>query len=143
MDRVILAQCKGGSAIFYARTFHRKGSAKLRSALTIGNVMLSEQMPEGNYATIVSHNPEGGFVTGGDRIDKPTLKAGQSYHKCKAKRKAWSRVRGVAMNVTCRPSFRRWQPSTISRYEPSGRKVVLIAARRTRRVRGTAQTKDD
>jgi len=27
------------------------------------------------------------------------LKAGRSYHKYKAKRKSWPRVRGVAMNV--------------------------------------------
>ncbi|UJR31570.1 hypothetical protein I4U23_019057 [Adineta vaga] len=144
MGRVILAQRKGKSAIFRARTFHRKGPAKLRSldyaerqgylrgvvkdiihdpgrgaplavvhfrdpyrykkrkellvaaegmytgqfiycgkkaALTIGNVMPLGQMPEGtivcqieqttgdrgklakasgNYATIVSHNPDGG-----------------------------------------------------------------------------------
>jgi large subunit ribosomal protein L8e len=31
MGRVIRAQRKGGSAIFRARTFHRKGPAKLRS----------------------------------------------------------------------------------------------------------------
>lgn len=31
MGRVILAQRKGGSAIFRARTFHRKGPAKLRA----------------------------------------------------------------------------------------------------------------
>ncbi|CAF0772215.1 unnamed protein product [Adineta steineri] len=99
MGRVILAQCKGGSAISRARTFHRKDPAKLRSALTIGNVIPLEQMPEGNYATIVSHNPKGGktkiklpsgakktlsstnramigIVTGGGRIDKPILKVG-------------------------------------------------------------------
>jgi hypothetical protein len=31
MGRVILAQRKGGSAIFRSRTFHRKGPAKLRA----------------------------------------------------------------------------------------------------------------
>ena len=31
MGRVIRAQRKGGSAIFRARTFHRKGPAKFRS----------------------------------------------------------------------------------------------------------------
>ncbi|CAF1471045.1 unnamed protein product [Adineta steineri] len=106
MGRVILAQCKGGSAISRARTVHHKYPAELRSldyaerqaALTTGNVIPLEQMPEGNYATIVSHNPEGGIVTGGRRIDKPILKAGRSYHQFKAKRKAWPRVRGVAMN---------------------------------------------
>jgi ribosomal protein L2 len=41
-----------------------------------------------------------GIVAGGGRIDKPILKAGRSYHKYKAKRKSWPKVRGVAMNVS-------------------------------------------
>lgn len=108
-----------------------------------------------------------GLVAGGGRIDKPILKAGRSYHKYKAKRKSWPRVRGVAMNVS---DFRKekllsqkyfyllqpvdhpfgggnhqhiGKPSTVSRYAPPGRKVGLIAARRTGRIRGTGITKDD
>uniref|UniRef100_A0A8C5RWT2 Large ribosomal subunit protein uL2 n=1 Tax=Laticauda laticaudata TaxID=8630 RepID=A0A8C5RWT2_LATLA len=77
----------------------------------------------GNYATVISHNPETkktrvklpsgskkvissanravvGIVAGGGRIDKPILKAGRAYHKYKAKRNCWPRVRGVAMNVS-------------------------------------------
>lgn len=77
----------------------------------------------GNYATVVSHNPETkrtrvklpsgvkkvypsanramvGIVAGGGRIDKPMLKAGRAYHKYKVKRNCWPRVRGVAMNVS-------------------------------------------
>jgi len=43
-----------------------------------------------------------GIVAGGGRIDKPILKAGRAYHKYKAKRNCWPKVRGVAMNVsTC------------------------------------------
>lgn len=41
-----------------------------------------------------------GIVAGGGRIDKPILKAGRAYHKYKAKRNCWPRVRGVAMNVS-------------------------------------------
>lgn len=41
-----------------------------------------------------------GVVAGGGRIDKPILKAGRAYHKYKAKRNCWPRVRGVAMNVS-------------------------------------------
>jgi len=163
-----------------------------KAALTIGNVMPLGQMPEdtigcqieqatgdrgklakasGNYATIVSHNPEGGktkiklpsgtkktlsstnramvgIVAGGGRIDKPILKAGRSYHKFKAKRKSWPKVRGVAMNPVDHPfgggnHQHIGKPSTVSRYAPPGRKVGLIAARRTGRVRGTAQVKED
>lgn len=39
-------------------------------------------------------------MAGGGRIDKPILKAGRAYHKYKAKRNCWPRVRGVAMNVS-------------------------------------------
>ena len=42
-----------------------------------------------------------GIVAGGGRIDKPILKAGRAYHKYKAKRNCWPKVRGVAMNVSC------------------------------------------
>lgn len=46
-----------------------------------------------------------GVVAGGGRIDKPILKAGRAYHKYKAKRNCWPRVRGVAMNVShCKPT---------------------------------------
>ena len=77
----------------------------------------------GDYATVVSHNrdtnitrvklPSGikkaissanrasiGIVAGGGRIDKPLLKAGRAYHKYKAKRNCWPKVRGVCMNVS-------------------------------------------
>ncbi|CAD7682137.1 unnamed protein product [Nyctereutes procyonoides] len=119
----------------------------------------------GNYATVISHNPETkktqvkllsgskkvissanravvGVVAGGGRIDKPILKAGGAYHKYKAKRNCWSRVRGVAMNPVEHPfgggnHQHIGKPSTIRRDAPAGRKVGLIAARRTGRLRGT------
>merc|ERR1712083_89510 len=73
----------------------------------------------GNYATVVSHNPDNntsrvklpsgvkkvvksncramvGIIAGGGRTDKPLLKAGNAYHKYKAKRKSWPKTRGVA-----------------------------------------------
>jgi hypothetical protein len=34
-----------------------------------------------------------GIVAGGGRIDKPMLKAGRAYHKYKAKRNCWPKVR--------------------------------------------------
>ena len=51
------------------------------------------------FSRISSHVFRQGIVAGGGRIDKPILKAGRNYHKFKAKRKSWPRVRGVAMNV--------------------------------------------
>ncbi|KAL1773237.1 60S ribosomal protein L8 [Sigmodon hispidus] len=119
----------------------------------------------GNYATVISHNPETkmtrvklpsgskkvissanravvGVVASGGRIDKPILKAGRVYHKYKAKRNCWPRVRGVAMNPVEHPfgggnHQRICKPSTIRRDAPAGRKVGLIAVPQTGRLPGT------
>ncbi|CAH3029627.1 unnamed protein product [Porites evermanni] len=156
-----------------------------KAALQIGNCLPIGTMPEGtivcnleeksgdrgkvartsgNYATVVSHNPETkrtrvklpsgvkkvypsanramiGIVAGGGRIDKPMLKAGRAYHKYKAKRNCWPRVRGVAMNPVEHPHGggnhqHIGTPSTVRRDTSAGRKVGLIAARRTGRIRG-------
>eukprot|EP01113_Clastostelium_recurvatum_P000204 TRINITY_DN1009_c0_g1_i1.p1 TRINITY_DN1009_c0_g1~~TRINITY_DN1009_c0_g1_i1.p1 ORF type:complete len:259 (-),score=43.73 TRINITY_DN1009_c0_g1_i1:61-837(-) len=119
----------------------------------------------GNYGTIVAHNPDDnvtrvklpsgtkksipsnaramiGIVAGGGRIDKPILKAGRAHHKYKAKRNCWPKVRGVAMNPVDHPHGggnhqHIGHASTTSRHDPAGKKVGLIAARRTGRLRGT------
>jgi len=119
----------------------------------------------GNYATIISQNPDAkktkiklpsgqkktlcalnramiGIIAGGGRIDKPILKAGRAYFKYKAKRHSWPKVRGVCMNPVDHPfgggnHQHIGKPSTVSRLKSPGRKVGLIAARRTGRVRGT------
>jgi len=118
----------------------------------------------GNYATVITQNPDDkktrvrlpsgakksipntsramiGIVAGGGRIDKPLLKAGTAYHKYKAKRNSWPKVRGVAMNPVDHPHGggnhqHIGHPSTVRRDAPAGQKVGLIAARRTGRLRG-------
>ena len=124
----------------------------------------------GNYATVLSHNPESnktrlrlpsgvkkvvssscratvGIVAGGGRTDKTILKAGRAYHKYKAKRHSWPRVRGVAMNPVDHPHGggnhqHIGKPSTIRRDASAGRKVGLIAARRTGRTTGSKKVAD-
>ncbi|XP_063537355.1 large ribosomal subunit protein uL2-like [Cydia strobilella] len=118
----------------------------------------------GNFATVIAHNsdtmrtrvklPSGakkvlpssnrgmvGIVAGGGRIDKPLMKAGRAYNKYKMKRNSWPRVRGVAMNPVEHPHGggnhqHIGKASTVKRGASAGRKVGLIAARRTGRVRG-------
>lgn len=118
----------------------------------------------GDYCTIITHNRENGksrlrlpsgakmsvpsvcratvgVVAGGGRVDKPVLKAGRSWHKYKAKRNSWHKVRGVAMNPVEHPhgggnKQHVGHATTVSRYAPPGQKVGLIAARRTGRIRG-------
>merc|ERR1711973_215791 len=131
-----------------------------KAQLTVGNVMPIGQMPEG---TIISNLdtkrtrvklPSGtkkvipsanratvGIVAGGGRIDKPILKAGRAYHKYKVKRNCWPKVRGVAMNPVEHPHGggnhqHIGKASTVMRGTSAGRKVGLIAARRTGRIRG-------
>ena len=125
----------------------------------------------GNYATVIGHNhddgktriklPSGakkvvpssaramvGLIAGGGRIDKPILKAGRAYHKYKAKRNSWPKTRGVAMNPVEHPHGggnhqHIGHASTVSRWSPPGKKVGLIAARRTGLLRGTKVIKDE
>jgi large subunit ribosomal protein L2 len=77
-----------------------------------------------------------GIVAGGGRIDRPWLKAGKKYHKMKTRAAKYPRVSGVAMNPVDHPfGGGAWKhpgkPTTVSRNAPPGRKVGLIAARRT------------
>jgi large subunit ribosomal protein L8e len=123
----------------------------------------------GNYATVIGHNPDTkksrvklpsgakkvvpstnraivGIVAGGGRIDKPMLKAGRAYHKYKVKRNSWPKVRGVAMNPVEHPHGggnhqHIGKASTVRRDCSAGKKVGLIAARRTGRLRGTSVVK--
>uniref|UniRef100_A0AAQ5XTD2 Large ribosomal subunit protein uL2 n=1 Tax=Amphiprion ocellaris TaxID=80972 RepID=A0AAQ5XTD2_AMPOC len=140
MGRVIRGQRKGAGSVFKAHVKHRKGAARLRHidfAERHGYIkgIVKKVISSANRAVV-------GVVAGGGRIDKPILKAGRAYHKYKAKRNCWPRVRGVAMNPVEHPfgggnHQHIGKPSTIRRDAPAGRKVGLIAARRTGRLRGT------
>merc|ERR1712226_309708 len=124
----------------------------------------------GNYCVIVTHNkdegltrvrlPSGvrkivksdvramvGVVAGGGRPEKPLLKAGRAYHKAKAKRNNWPKVRGVAMNPVEHlhgggNHQHIGKASTVKRGASAGRKIGLIAARRTGRIRGGKKDSD-
>merc|ERR1711970_1717593 len=123
----------------------------------------------GNYCTVVAHNPDTkrtrvklpsgakkiipsanramvGCIAGGGRIDKPILKAGRAFHKYRVKRNSWPKVRCVAMNPVEHPHGggnhqHIGHPSTVKRTTSPGRKVGLIAARRTGQIRGTRDVK--
>lgn len=79
-----------------------------------------------------------GVVAAGGRKDKPFLKAGAKHHYMKARHGVWPRVSGVAMTAASHPfggggHKSPHKPTTVSRNAPPGRKVGLIAARRTGR----------
>lgn len=103
------------------------------------------RLPSGSKKTISNRcRAMIGLIAGGGRTDKPMLKAGRAFHKYKAKRMAsWPRVRCVAMNAVDHPHGGGNQqhmgfPGTIGREVCAGAKSGQIAARRTGRVKGSA-----
>lgn len=77
-----------------------------------------------------------GVISGGGMHDKPYLKAGSKMHKMRAKNKLYPRTSGVAMNAVNHPfgsgrGRHVGKPKTVSRHAPPGRKVGLIASKRT------------
>jgi len=106
------------------------------------------RLPSGSKKTISNLNRAViGLVAGGGRTDKPMLKAGRAWHKYKAKRNEWPRVRGVAMNPVDHPhgggnQQHMGKPGTVRRDVSAGAKAGQISARRTGRVRGSLRTDD-
>jgi large subunit ribosomal protein L8e len=127
-DRGSFARASGTSAVIIG---HSEDNKKTRIRL-----------PSGTRKTIVgSCRAMIGVCAGGQRTDKPLLKANRSWYKFKGKRKNWPRVRGVAMNPVEHPHGGGNQqhighPSTMRRDVSRGKKVGLIAARRTGLIRG-------
>lgn len=81
-----------------------------------------------------------GTVAAAGRTDKPFLKAGSKHHFKAAKGRKYPTVKGVSMSVALHPfgggSHRIiGRPTTVSRRAPPGRKVGMIAARRSGRGR--------
>jgi large subunit ribosomal protein L2 len=114
------------------------GSATLFANSPAGSVVRlpsgkSILLPTGCRASV-------GVVSGAGRVEKPFLRAGARYHLKKSKRKQWPRMRGIAMAAVYHPfgGGRHQHPgksTSTSRNAPPGRKVGLIAPRKTGRKR--------
>jgi large subunit ribosomal protein L2 len=81
-----------------------------------------------------------GEVAGGGRREKPFLTAGARHHAMRASGKVYPRMRGIAMAVVYHPfgGGRHQHPgksTSTARNAPPGRKVGLIAPRKTGRGR--------
>ena len=79
-----------------------------------------------------------GVIAGSGRLDKPFLKAGFKVMKMKVRNKLYPRVSGVAMNAVDHPfggssSNHKGKPTLSARSAPPGRKVGMIAPKRTGR----------
>ncbi len=96
------------------------------------------QLPSGELKSLDSRcRATIGVVGGGGRKDKPLLKAGKKFHILRSRAKYWPVVSKVVMNPVDHPfggkSHRPGKSTTTPRGAPPGRKVGLIAARRTGR----------
>jgi len=113
----------------------------------------------GTSATLIAHEPRAtvvklpsdqikrlhptcratiGVVAGGGRREKPFVKAGNKYHKMRARGNKYPTVRGVAMNAVDHPfggggRQHPGRPKSVSANAPPGRKVGDISSRRTGR----------
>ncbi len=79
-----------------------------------------------------------GIVSGGGRPEKPWLKAGKKMHAMRARNKLYPNISGAAQNAVDHPfgnkrTSRKSKARPTSRNAPPGRKVGMIAARRTGR----------
>jgi len=127
-DRGSLARTSGTYATVLTQLPDKK---KCRIRLPSGQ---RKTVPDSCRATI-------GTVAGGQRIDKPMLKAGRAFHKYRVKRNSWPRTRGCAMNPVEHPHGggnhqHVGHATTCSRVASPGRKCGLIGARRTGQVKG-------
>lgn len=127
-DRGTLARASGTSAIVIG---HSEDGKKSRVRLPSG----VRKSVLGRCRAMV------GVVAGGQRTDKPMLRANTSYYRSHAKKRNWPRVRGVAMNPVEHPHGggnhqHVGHPTTTRRDAPRGQKCGLIAAKRTGAIRG-------
>jgi len=87
----------------------------------------SIQLPADARATI-------GVISGGGRLEKPYLKAGEGHHAAIAKNQVFPTAHGVKMTAANHPHGggrhrRPGKSTTVGRRSPPGAKVGLIAAR--------------
>merc|ERR1712010_162766 len=127
-DRGSFARASGTSAVIIG---HSDDGKKTRVRL-----------PSGMRKTVVGGcRAMVGVCAGGQRTEKPLLRANRAWYKQKGKRNHWPHVRGVAMNPVEHPHGggnhqHIGHPSTTRRDKSRGKKVGLIAARRTGLIRG-------
>jgi large subunit ribosomal protein L2 len=120
-----LVRASGTSAVLFSKA-NGRAIVKLPSGK---NILVNDRC----MATI-------GEVAGGGRKEKPFLTAGARHHAMRASGRVYPRMRGIAMAAVYHPfgGGRHQHPgksTSTSRNAPPGRKVGLIAPRKTGRKR--------
>ena len=139
-----LANIPEGCPIFNIEAVPGDGGKLVRAsgayALLVGKDEESAiiKLPSGKTKTLnLECRATIGCASGGERTEKPFIKAGKKYHHMKAKRKKHVKVRGVAMNAADHPfggeQHHPGKSKSVKRGAPPGRKVGHIASRRTGR----------
>lgn len=138
-----LASIPEGTMIYNIEVNAGDGGKLVRSAGSYAVLIAHDnnnslvQLPSGAIKTLASKcRATIGIVAGGGRKDRPMLKAGKKHHALRSKPRVWPRVRGRVMNIVDHPygggnKKVAGKPVTVSRNAPPGRKVGLIAAKRT------------
>lgn len=144
-NTLMLKDIPEGTPIFNIEAQPGNGGSFVRSSGTTARIQsrtethVTVRLPSKKLKTF--HNncrATVGVVAGGGRTDKPLLKAGTAFHKYKARNKYWPKVSGTSMNATDHPfgntrSLRKAKAKPAPRNAPPGRKVGMIAPRRTGR----------
>jgi len=141
-----LKQVTEGAPVFCIEKIPGDGGSLVKSSGLYGLVMTKDsknvfvRLPSGKTVQL---NPDCratvGCLSGSGRIEKPLIKAGNAFHKMRAKHHKYPSVRGVAMNPMSHPfgggQHHAGKSKSTSRNAPPGRKVGAIASKRTGRLK--------
>lgn len=148
-----LSNIPEGTSICNIERYKGDGGRLVRNAGGVATLFANSpttaviRLPSGKSITIPSGcRASIGIVSGAGRTEKPFLRAGPRYHLKKAKCKMYPRMRGIAMAAVYHPfgGGRHQHPgksTSTSRNAPPGRKVGLIAPRKTGRKRLRSDTR--
>jgi len=125
----------GGKFVRASGTFGRVTNKQKNKILVMLPSKKEKAFKPSCFATV-------GICAGGNRLDKPLIKAGNSFYKFRKKNKLWHSCRGLAQNAVdhpygCRRSSRKGKPNVAPHNAPPGRMVGKIRPRRTGRKQGT------
>jgi large subunit ribosomal protein L2 len=132
-----------GTLVFNLEIRPGDGGKLVRQSGTYATVMTATErgvlvaLPSGKRVTFHRKSRATiGVVAGGGKINKPFLTAGAKHHYAKVRTQIWPKAKSRKMNAQSHPfgGGRKRGPgkaTTTSRNAPPGRKVGLIAARRT------------
>ncbi|MFH0835452.1 MAG: 50S ribosomal protein L2 [Candidatus Micrarchaeota archaeon] len=126
MDGGKIARCSGTYGVVSS---HDEITGKVEVRFATGSKEIKIMLPECR-ATI-------GVACGGGRPEKPFKKASNKRFKMEAMNRYYPKVRGTAMSAYDHPHGGKslGKSNTVSRNAPPGRKVGLVAARRSGRRR--------